>query len=47
LLVLGTAVPIGALLGVRLLDAYRAPREPVRGGRPADRAAQPADMVAR
>jgi sulfoxide reductase heme-binding subunit YedZ len=26
LLVLGTAVPIGALLGVRLLDAYRAPR---------------------
>jgi sulfoxide reductase heme-binding subunit YedZ len=26
LLVLGTATPIGALLGVRLLDAYRAPR---------------------
>jgi methionine sulfoxide reductase heme-binding subunit len=48
LLVLGTAVPIGALLGVRLLDAYRAPpRAPAKAARPVDPRAQPVDMVAR
>jgi sulfoxide reductase heme-binding subunit YedZ len=39
LLVLGTAVPIGALLGVRLLDAYRT-RDV--SGRAASRAVSPA-----
>ena len=48
LAVLGTAVPIGALLGVRLLDAYRAPpRAPARAGRPVDRAAEPVEIGAR
>jgi sulfoxide reductase heme-binding subunit YedZ len=47
LLVLGTAVPIGALLGVRLLDAYRSPRRtPARAARPVDRRA-PAEVTAR
>jgi sulfoxide reductase heme-binding subunit YedZ len=48
LLVLGTAVPIGALLGVRLLDSYRAPpRAPAKAARPVDPSAQPVEMVAR
>ncbi len=48
LAVLATAVPIGALLGVRITDASRAPRRaPARIARPADRAAPPVEIGVR